>query len=624
MTRPGTLAPIWAADPTRQPTMTPALWRARGNTDKLLAWLVPLVDTSGVHDLIESPLQARKLKPGRPGLPTRACLIGLIGCAATGKTTSAREIATFLHHTIGDDARANLGVRNVLRGNPRKLGDEETTDDYKHNRAIEARVDRKLRQITGLMNPSPHQQPRRLTKPADINARDTTDEERAQAQALLDRFTMLLLAATFRMAPRHLQDQYQRDLSIDATPLRSNSRIHPRNKGYAPFDADAGIYSRKRKPRPDGNEQMLRSGKPPIYALDHHRVIAADGTPGDRRYFPSLTVALALDTPGFRPGEHSPRLLDALGQEGVTLRWLAGDLLYRGLKDDFHATVQRLGGGLLTAYKTKEHGSQGSHQGAVLLEGDFYCPAAADHAEIRDATTLLRQKKITRERYQEIIRERARYRLRHKTRHDDGHQHRTCPAAGNNALVRCPNKPKSMAQRPTRQPDGTRADTRLLLHPQFDKDNGDYPVCDNETITIRPHVLRNKRQPQDLQFGTTEHRTALRALRNTQEGGHHDVKNAAREGLGNPQRRTRRGIAAQTVITAVHEAVGNLRRIASFLENATTDTLGRLSLPRHQRKPDNHEAPLGEIGYQDDDDTDLTDYLDPPDDDTPPTAPTSR
>jgi hypothetical protein len=72
--------------------------------------------------------------------------------------------------------------------------------------------------------------------------------------------------------------------------------------------------------------------------------------------------------------------------------------------------------------------------------------------------------------------------------------------------------------------------------------------------------------------------------RNTIEGFNGYVKDANYEALDQPGRRRVRGYAAQYLFTALLVVSANIRKLQTFLANATTDPVGTLTVRRSRRK----------------------------------------
>jgi len=88
-------------------------------------------------------------------------------------------------------------------------------------------------------------------------------------------------------------------------------------------------------------------------------------------------------------------------------------------------------------------GIQAAHEGALLIEGTWYCPSMPKMLQTATFDHQLRAKddpeRLTDEEYAQRIAQRDRYRLRNKEHPDaDGYTRKMCPAAGPSATVACP------------------------------------------------------------------------------------------------------------------------------------------------------------------------------------------
>jgi hypothetical protein len=73
-------------------------------------------------------------------------------------------------------------------------------------------------------------------------------------------------------------------------------------------------------------------------------------------------------------------------------------------------------------------------------------------------------------------------------------------------------------------------------------------------------------------------------LRNTIEGTNGVLKDGAHGALGDTRRRRIRGIAAQSLFTALLITATNIRSIQSFLRHAAPDATGTLRRARKRRR----------------------------------------
>ena len=115
--------------------------------------------------------------------------------------------------------------------------------------------------------------------------------------------------------------------------------------------------------------------------------------------------------------------------------------------------------------------------------------------------------------------------------------------------------------------------------------NGVWPKpCRQETITLNitgGNDLTAAKYEQALVFGTHEHTDTYNALRQSQEGLHGFAKDDAKEALASPGRRRMRGLAAQSLSSALLLAAAGIRKVRVFLKKATPDDNGDLYVLRN-------------------------------------------
>jgi hypothetical protein len=87
-------------------------------------------------------------------------------------------------------------------------------------------------------------------------------------------------------------------------------------------------------------------------------------------------------------------------------------------------------------------------------------------------------------------------------------------------------------------------------------------LCRQTAITISPGV--GARYRQDLPYATPAWHARYATLRNTIEGLNGYVKDPAHQALAQPGRRRVRGIAAQSIFTALLLAAANIRKIRAW------------------------------------------------------------
>jgi hypothetical protein len=233
--------------------------------------------------------------------------------------------------------------------------------------------------------------------------------------------------------------------------------------------------------------------------------------------------------------------------------WLGFDRAYTAaLPARFHLPARALGYSPVMDYRADQLGIQASSQGALLVEGSWYCPALPE--PLISATADLRDHAIDEHAYQAKITARTPYQLKHKDGPDtDGYQRLSCPAAGERPRLICPLREASLTPR-----DG---------RPKIFSPPDDPPkICRQTAITIAPDT--GARYRQDLPYGTPAWHTRYATLRNTIEGLNGYAKDPAHEALAQPARRRIRGIAAQSVFTALLLMAANIRKIRAHRAQA--------------------------------------------------------
>jgi hypothetical protein len=286
--------------------------------------------------------------------------------------------------------------------------------------------------------------------------------------------------------------------------------------------------------------------------------------PGAEPECPNLATGLALARPGEDPGGTGARVLSSVAARGHKTGWLGYDRAYTAaLPGRFHLPARALGYSPVMDYRADQLGIQANSQGALLVEGTWYCPALPE--PLITATADLRDKTISGETYAAQIAARGTYQLKHKDGPDaDGYHRLSCPAAGPRPALICPLRPASLAPRDGRA---------KIFNPPEDPPK----VCRQTAITIAPDT--GARYRQDLPYGTPEWHTRYATLRNTIEGLNGYAKDPAHEALAQPGRRRVRGIAACSVFTALLLMAASIRKIracrALAAEQRTGDTVRR-------------------------------------------------
>ncbi len=217
-------------------------------------------------------------------------------------------------------------------------------------------------------------------------------------------------------------------------------------------------------------------------------------------------------------------------------------------------------------------GVQGSHAGALLIEGDWYCPSIPQ--PLIDATIDYRAGRIDEKLWRDRIAARRVYALRPKGAPDDElHVRLLCPASGAAPTARCDLKPGSIT-------DKTAGKTRILLNTDIEVDPP--KVCRQHSVTFPPEA--GGKFVQALAYGGQVWQRVYSTLRNIIEGLNGIAKDHAHEALGSAGRRRVRGVAAQSMFVALLIFATNLRKIDKFSELAVVDPDG-VARARPRRRP---------------------------------------
>ena len=334
---------------------------------------------------------------------------------------------------------------------------------------------------------------------------------------------------------------------LDATPVPLFSRGPSRRAGLCASDPDGGWYVREG----DHRERKDNKGKPLRkigWALEA-TIATMARPPGTPPAHPNLAVGLALTRPGEDPGGTGARVLASAAARGHKTGWPGYDrACTQAFPGRFHLPARALGYSPVMDYRADQLGIQANTGGAILVEGTWYCPALPQ--PLITATTRLRDHAITRDLYDQQITARCPYQLHRKDGPDaDGYQRLTCPALGRRPALMCPLRAGSLSPR-----DGRAKVLRSPPEPPR--------ICRQTAITIAPDI--GARYRQDLPYGSPAWHKTYATLRNTTEGLNGYAKDPAHEALAQPARRRVRGIAAQSVFTALLLMAANIRKIRAW------------------------------------------------------------
>ncbi len=261
-------------------------------------------------------------------------------------------------------------------------------------------------------------------------------------------------------------------LAVDWTDLESFSRPPPRGTSDC-ADPEASRGHRK--------NNLLRTQDELFFGYYLSAAIMMPGESGPA--LPELARRATLSSPRHDPVRAFAPVLTAMPGQGIALGDVLADSGYSYRDAGAWATPLRAAGArLVQDLHPNDRGPKGTHDGAVIANGNLYCPCTP--RPLLELGPLART--ASREQAAEHdsrAAELARHKLGRLTSDDaDGYHRVQCPAA--TGKIRCPLRPASMTLDRDRpeilQPPG---------HPQ--------PCCTQQTITIPPHVLAKTAQKHD-------------------------------------------------------------------------------------------------------------------------------
>jgi hypothetical protein len=271
--------------------------------------------------------------------------------------------------------------------------------------------------------------------------------------------------------PEELKDA-SRSLAVDWTDLESFSRPPPHGTSDC-ADPEASWGHRK--------NNLLRSEDELFYGyyLSAGVMMPEENGPA----IPELARRAALSSCRHDPVRAFAPVLTALPAAGIPLGDIPGDSGYAHRDASAWAIPLRAAGAqLVQDLHPHDRGPKGTHDGAVISNGNLYCPQTP--RPLLELGPLART--ATKEQAADHDRktsELARYKLGRLTADDqDGYHRVQCPAAM--GKIRCPLRPASMRL--------DRDRPEILQPPEHPQ-----ACCAQQTITIPPDVLAKTAQKHD-------------------------------------------------------------------------------------------------------------------------------
>ena len=198
---------------------------------------------------------------------------------------------------------------------------------------------------------------------------------------------------------------------------------------------------------------------------------------------PELARRITVASPGHDPAAELAGVLTTMPAGGIALGDITADSGYAHRVPDTWANPLRgAGADLVQDLHPHDRGPRGTHQGAIICNGNLYCPATP--APLLQLVTLppaATPAEVAA--HDQQTAELSRYKLGlHAADDADGYRRHACPAA--TGKIRCPLKPASM------KPDRDRPE--VLTPPEHPP-----ACCTQQTITAGPQVAEKTRQKHD-------------------------------------------------------------------------------------------------------------------------------
>ena len=421
-----------------------------------LAALEGVIDASGTAARIEAmlPIGVR----GRQ-LSVRTLLAGLCLTQADGRPAHLTRVRQALTSLPADDQR-RLGVITDWKNGPHLL------------------TYRQAEYTAGLV--------------ADVLAGDEPSGQPSPAlQTVCDDLLEASIPAAFKNAST--------SLAVDWTDMETFSRPPPA-KGGPCADPEASWGHRKNNLA--GSEDELFFG----YYLSAAIMAPDEQEPA----VPELARRATLSSCRHDPVPQFVPVLTAMPAAGIPLGDVLADSGYaHRVPQHWAAPLRAAGAALVQDLHPHDRGPKGTHDGAIIANGNLYCPATPRSLpELGPlARTATPQQAAA---HDGKTAELARYKLGRLTRDDEDGYHRVaCPAAI--GKIRCPLRPSSMRL--------DRDRPEILQPPEHPQ-----ACCTQQTITVPPGVNAKTRQKHD--YPSKAHRQSY-ARRSGAERGFATAKDSA-------------------------------------------------------------------------------------------------
>jgi hypothetical protein len=510
-----------------------------------------LIDRSGLAAELEAALTSTgpdgtPERRGRPrGLRVRTLLVGIALTALDNRE---------LHLVRARETLANLTWKQC-----QALG--LTKSETAGLKTLTARqVSYLWCRIVELIDPSPHLSPAAADAlaqlPADASTpRSSFDPERLDLlQGVLDRIVDASLLDA------ELPGRRTGSYAIDWTYVESWARLRRRTNPSPDPDASHMYIENKAKTGPKYN----------LYGYKLHALIRTRAVGGDR--VPYLAERITLTPASAEPQTQVLGVIEDLHADD-RIDTLIADRGYSFSKPERWADpLRELGIDTVFDLHPNQRSTQGTHRGALQIDGQLYCPAMPE--ALFDIERLDQfATKAERETFFAEIELRHGYEMRPFGKEKPGRPRRLrCPAAA--GVARCALKPDSLNlpyDYPTIYPDQALASTPP-------------PCCSQTTISVPAEIQSATRQSRT--WGSREWFDVYARLRPAVESFFSLIKDPGKEHMSRGRIKMM-GLAKTSIMVAFWTAAANLRLLDAFeREEARRSAKGGVvvTIPRQPRR----------------------------------------
>lgn len=555
----------------------------------------------------------------KPWLTTEQVILLRLICAQYG-TFEYQSVAALIGWGMSKKMMAELGIVMPRKITPDKL--------YK-------RVWTSIKHAESVIDPYDDYSIYRRRTYAEFDAY-MENVDPAFVQERMERSLLFLNAFTqaiWKVMPPWLRGRCDGHVAVDATfvqaPARPGWGKDRAPERFASSDPHAAVYARQ------GDHGMTAENEASVgkkltkvgWGYEATFVVSVANDPTREATFPSLIVGASFDRPGREPALNALAGIRAARRAGIPVKTVTGDRAYGNHPkvSKWALPLRKLGIDQVFDMRFRDLGRYAIVDGAMLLEGNLYCPCMAHRDDLIFATLDYRfgrqvvaqtgpqkaktvHRRITWTEWQKLIKERAKFLLTpHGRVGKDGKARYRCPAMGPNPTVNCPLR---------KNPDSS--DAQLPLGKKMlplTVNRGGY--CNNKSgiSTAKPHpqnaVNPNDpnwkpadddqiiaREVQHLQFGSDEWIARFSVGRQTIESVNDRVKHRTALRFDNTQGRRARGYSATVWYTALAVLTYNMKHLARFLTNITpVDRDGRGPVkkngPRRREQHNGYDTPRG-------------------------------